>query len=224
MNSLNNVNDVNNVHGTNGASRVNHGRPVGRVCAKIYSPNAAFPDERLVPIFQQWIRDGAFAGVLLDVADYTHVPDGPGVVLVGHETTFSMDRSDGRLGLVAQHRRPFARDTGDAGDGGDASGGVVATLQALFDVADELERAMVDADVRLDRTRIRVESNDRLRAPNTDAGFASFAPVIAEAARRVMGGGEVVVERVANDRRERLAVDVWVVGSANLPLDQDVGW
>lgn len=174
---------------------------VGRVCAKIYSPNPAGPDERFVPIFHKWIRQRALGHLLLDVADYTHVPDGPGVVLVGHETTFSLDRSDGRFGLVAQRRRPFA---------GDAIEGVVAILQALFAVADALERDVSDAKLRFDRTRVRIAGNDRLRTPNTDDGFVRFEPVVAAAARRFLADDEIRVERLVNDRRERLTVDVLV--------------
>src|SRR5215467_3209595 len=135
---------------------------IGRVYVKIYAPEPAVPDDRFVPIFHRWIRQRTLGSVLIDVADYTHVPDGPGVVLVGHDTAFSLDRSDGRFGLVAQGRRPFA---------GDATDGVVDTLQALFAVADALERDVSEARLHLDRTRIRIEGNDRLRAPNSDEGF-----------------------------------------------------
>jgi hypothetical protein len=112
-----------------------------------------------------------------------------------------LDRSDGRFGLVAQRRRPVV---------GDAAEGVVATLQALFTVADALERDVSDANLRLNRTRIRVEGNDRLRAPNTDEGFAGFEPVVSAAAKRLFADREIVVERLVNDGRERLAVDVLV--------------
>ena len=175
---------------------------VGRVVAKIYSPDPAVPDAHFVPVFHAWIRKRALGSVLLDVADYAHVPEGPGVVLVGHDTTFSLDRSDGHFGLAAQRRRPFV---------GDATDGVVVTLQALFTVADALEREVRDANLSLNRTRIRIEANDRLRAPNTDEGFKSFEPVVSAAAQRLFADREIKVERLANDRRERLAVDV-VVG------------
>jgi len=174
---------------------------IGRVYVKIYSSEPAVPDDRFVPIFHRWIRQRTLGSVLIDVADYTHVPDGPGVVLVGHDTAFSLDRSDGRFGLVAQGRRPFA---------GDATDGVVDTLQALFAVADALERDVSEARLHLDRTRIRIEGNDRLRAPNSDEGFLRLEPIVAAAAKRVFADREIVVERLPNDRRERLAVDVLV--------------
>jgi hypothetical protein len=175
---------------------------IGRVCAKIFSPEPAVPDERFVPLFHKWIRQRALGGLLLDVADYTHVPDGPGMLLVGHDTAFSLDRSDGRFGLMAQRRRPFA---------GDAADGVVATLEALFAAADSLERDMSEAKLLLDRTRIRIDANDRLHVPNSNGGFSAFQPIVAAAARRMFSDRELVVRRLVNDRRERLAVEI-VIG------------
>jgi len=174
---------------------------LGRVCAKIYSPEPAISDERFVPIFHRWIRRRALGGLLLDVADYTHVPEGPGVVLVGHDTSFSLDRSDGRFGLLVQRRRPFV---------GDPVDGLASTLEALFSAADALERDADDAELRLDRTRIRIESNDRLRSPNTDEGFLTLRPIVARAAKRLFANHELVVERAPNDPGGRLAVDVLV--------------
>ena len=175
----------------------------GRVCAKIYGEEPGIPDETFVPIFHKWIRQRAPGGLLLDVADYTHVPDGPGVVLVGHDTTFSLDRSDGRFGLLAQRRRPFD---------GDFADGVAATIRTLLEVADALERdAALAGKLRFDRERIRIEANDRLRLPNTDDGFTAFRPVIEAAVSHAFPGASGIVERLVNDRRERLAVDVVLV-------------
>src|ERR1700746_3625292 len=55
--------------------------------------------EPLIPVFHEWIRDQVGEGLLLDVADYRHVDAGPGVVLIGHEGNYSVDNTDGRLGV-----------------------------------------------------------------------------------------------------------------------------
>ena len=52
--------------------------------------------EPLIPIFHDWIRDRVFEELLLDVADYRHVPEGPGR---------DGDRPSGEL-QRGQHRRP----------------------------------------------------------------------------------------------------------------------
>src|SRR5450755_4649168 len=41
--------------------------------------------EPLIPVFHGWIENRAAEDeLLIDVADYIHVPAGPGVVLIGH--------------------------------------------------------------------------------------------------------------------------------------------
>lgn len=174
---------------------------VTRIYAKIFSPEPSVRDEHFVPIFHRWIRGRMLGGVLIDVADYTHVPEGPGVMLVGHEVTFSLDRADGRFGLAAQRRRPFE---------GDAVDGIVATLESLFAAAAALERDAPDVGLALDRTRLRIELNDRLRGPNSDAAFLELRPMVAAAARRAWPNRSVVVERSVNDARDRLAMDVLI--------------
>ena len=53
----------------------------------------------LIPIFYSWIKGQIFEELLLDVADYRHVPAGPGVVLIGHQANYSVDNIDNRLGV-----------------------------------------------------------------------------------------------------------------------------
>src|SRR5258708_12787722 len=55
-------------------------------------------------VFHRWIQRGGQPELLIDVADYAHVPAGPGVVLVGHEGSYSLDNADNRLGLLYQRK------------------------------------------------------------------------------------------------------------------------
>src|ERR1700737_364827 len=55
--------------------------------------------EPLIPVFHDWIRVQVAEGLLLDIADYRHVPAGPGVVLIGHQGNYSVDNTDNRLGV-----------------------------------------------------------------------------------------------------------------------------
>lgn len=174
-----------------------------RVCVKLPATRNAIEDDAatFVPIFHEWIREGALDLVMLDVADYAHAPDSPGIMLVCHEVSFSLDRTDGDFGLLAQRRRPV---------GGSAEDAVAVTLGHALEVAERLQadRRVADA-LALDRSTVRFESNDRLRVPNSEEGYETFAPVVAAAMQRVMGG-EPTVERIANDPRDRLAVRVRV--------------
>jgi hypothetical protein len=171
-----------------------------KVCVKFYATESSVKDDAalFVPIFHEWIRDRAFDLVMLDVADYAHAPDSPGIVLVCHEVSFSMDRSDGRFGLLAQRRTPVD---------GTAEDAVAKTLGHTLDVAKKLQGdSRVSKVLKLDVRNVRVESNDRLRLPNSDAGYAAFSPVVEEGVRRVTGSAPTV-SRIVNDPRDRLAVE-----------------
>jgi hypothetical protein len=61
-----------------------------------------------------------------------------------------------------------------------------------------------------DRSRIMVEANDRLRAPNTDEGYRALEPVVSTAIKAVFSDSTLRVTRVNNDPRDRLAADVSV--------------
>jgi hypothetical protein len=178
-----------------------------RVCVKLYAPEPGVDDQVFVPIFHEWIRDGVFGDelVLFDVADYAHVPDGPGVVLVTHDAHFALDRSDGRFGMLVQRRVPPTRDSD-----GDAVATLALTITQGLKVAERLATdPRLEGKLEFDRSSIRVEANDRLRAPNTDAGYGAFEPVVRDAVLRALGK-RASVTRVANDPRDRLSADVRV--------------
>jgi hypothetical protein len=55
--------------------------------------------DAVVNVFHSWIQGQVCEELLLDVADYRHVYHGPGIVLIGHEADYSLDNTDGQLGL-----------------------------------------------------------------------------------------------------------------------------
>jgi len=54
--------------------------------------------EVFINIFNAWVQvsDGEY----YDIADYSHVQAGPGILLIAHEANISMDNTDNRLGLL----------------------------------------------------------------------------------------------------------------------------
>src|SRR5688572_7795266 len=63
----------------------------------VEQPNA-IPLADFIEIFHSWIQ--ATDGVYHDVADYSHMQAGPGIVLVAHDAHVSIDESGNRRGLV----------------------------------------------------------------------------------------------------------------------------
>jgi hypothetical protein len=65
------------------------------------------PLHDFIPVFHRWIQQDKLEGMLVDVAEYTHVYQGPGVLLIAHEANYSVDETDGKRGfLYAQKRTP----------------------------------------------------------------------------------------------------------------------
>lgn len=173
-----------------------------KACVKLYATRHDVRDdaELYVPIFHDWIREGALELVMLDVADYAHAPVSPGIMLVCHEVSFALDRSDERFGLYAQRRTPFS---------GSAEEAVAETIRQTLTVGTKLEQEpRVAGRLVLDASRIRVEANDRLRIPNTDEGEAVFEGVVRDAFGLLLPDPELRIERVDNDPRDRLALEV----------------
>src|ERR1035437_1287853 len=66
-----------------------------------------FDLEALIPVFHKWIEEQIPGELLLDIADYRHVPAGPGVVLIGHQGDYSVDNTGNRLGVRYNRKAPL---------------------------------------------------------------------------------------------------------------------
>ena len=73
----------------------------------------AKPDD-ILPIFQRWIQEHSVDGMLIDVIDYKHVPDGPGILLIADEADFAYDLGDGQIGLHYIRKRALPDDLSSA--------------------------------------------------------------------------------------------------------------
>jgi len=113
----------------------------------------------LIPVFHSWIQDQVCDELLLDVADYRHVPDGPGIILIGHEANYSVDNIEGRLGLRYNRKAVIAGTNQDRLE--QAFGSAVRAAQRLED-APQGEKLAINGQ------EIEMWINDRLLAPNRE--------------------------------------------------------
>ncbi|MFO7177555.1 MAG: hypothetical protein DIU78_002540 [Pseudomonadota bacterium] len=142
--------------------------------------------EEYVPVFHRWIRERVLGELLIDVVDYTHVTDGPHVVLIGHESDYVLDRGNGRLGLLYVHKR------------GPRPENLLAALRRALEVGKRLETEAVSEPLRFRTDRILVRIADRLAAPGNDETYARLVPAFRAELERVYDQPEVV--RVGNPR------------------------
>jgi hypothetical protein len=132
-----------------------------KLAVKLFVKDPAAIDTRaFIPLFHEWIQTHAVPGhMLIDVADYRHVENGPGTVLVAHEANFSMDSASGRLGLLYTRKQPLE---------GNFAARLSATFRAALRAAALIESAPVFAGkLRFRTDELLVRINDRLAAPNT---------------------------------------------------------
>src|ERR1700728_3426497 len=81
---------------------------VFKIAVKVFASQSDLPAEQFVPIFHHWIQNQSVPGHrLIDVADYGHVINGPGTVLISSEANFYMDCAEGRLGILYSRKLPL---------------------------------------------------------------------------------------------------------------------
>jgi len=154
---------------------------------------------RLIPVYHRWIQQNALQDLLIDVADYSHVPTGPGVMLIAHEGNYALDETGHERGVVYynKHRlggelpERFARVAGKA-------------LKAARLMSEDPE---LEGTLKVPGNRLQFFANDRLAAPNTDAAYAELEPALRSFLERLYGGAKYTMTREA-DAKERLSVRV----------------
>jgi hypothetical protein len=149
--------------------------------------------EPLIPIFHRWIRDRVFEEMLLDVADYRHVPEGPGVMVIGHQANYSVDNTDGRLGVRYNRKAPF--DGGNQERLKQAAGAALTAFQRL-----ESEAAL-NGKLRFGGRDIEVFFNDRALAPNNDATRIAAQPELHAFFGRLFQGGDYSLTHETEPRK-----------------------
>jgi hypothetical protein len=146
---------------------------VQHINVKVFVADPAAVDiAHAVGVFHQWIKDTVCPEMLIDVTEYRHVPEGPGVLLIGLEANYSFDERENRLGLL--YNRKAALD-------GTFQSRLAQAHQAALTACDRLEKeAAFGGKLKFDRNKLEVFVNDRLLAPNTDETWQILKPELEE--------------------------------------------
>ena len=159
-----------------------------RIGVKLYAddPSAVDP-ARFIPLFHSWIQQDAIDGLPIDVADYAHVHQGPGVMLIGHEADHAIDLGEGRPGILYQRKR-------------EPEGTLVERIEAALAAADRAAE-QIEADpgaggVEFGRDEILVRVLDRRAAPNDQATADALRPAVEAAVAAARPGRSATIERV----------------------------
>lgn len=173
-----------------------------QISVRLLADNESDVDlEAFIAIFHAWIREDRLADQQrpVDVQDYRHVANGPGVMLMAQEGIYGVDRSDGRLGFSFSRKR-------------DLGGAVGARLdEALLRVIDASrlleEDEALKGRLRFSRSELRLTFMNRLRAPQSPDTFGQLEPDVQTALDAALGTSSLTMSH-RDDPRGPMSIDV----------------
>ncbi len=139
----------------------------------------------LIPVFHRWIQTKALDGLLIDVADYSHLEQGPGIMLITHEGDFSFDLAGGRAGMMYRRKQPLDGSLGER---------LVEICRICLGACALLEADSEAGSLVFRSDTLTLTAYDRLLAPNEESTRTELESVLATLAGALFGEGPHVVE------------------------------
>ena len=152
-----------------------------RIIAKLFIDGIGPKLAEYVPVFHDFIKNDSLGEVLIDVADYSHVFEGPGIVLIGHSADYSLDVEKGRAGLRYLRKRApqLANEEAEAKD----------ALGRMLRAALLLEQDTRLSGLKFSTLELEVRFADRLHFPAESVGDAAARAVLVPALQVLFPGG-----------------------------------
>lgn len=170
--------------------------PTHKISVKLYLDQGHnIAPETWFKTFNNWISAHNGAEVLLDVADYSHVPNGPVTLLIGHEYDISIDDTDAKRGLLYNRKQP---------NGGDFAQQLSSAVRAVCTICQRLE---AEEAVTFRGDELRLVLNDRLNAPNNENTHNAINDDLQVLLNQLYNGSEVAAER-RKDAKQRFTLDI----------------
>lgn len=126
---------------------------MSKLAIKIFSDAATSGDlQNFVASFNEIIVNSEIPEALIDVADYTHMFNGPGVLLAGHQANWSYDCQFGDHGLLYVEKFP---------EESDLQKRLSSTLEKMNKVIAILEAKERHSGLKFNKEQIQISINDR---------------------------------------------------------------
>ena len=169
-------------------------------------PPDTVPLTEFIHIFHGWIQ--ATDGDYHDVADYSHMQDGPGIVLIANDANVSIDESGGRRGLLYSHKAPLTGSNREK---------LRTVLRAALINCRRVEREpALREKIKFSGDELLMSVNDRLAVPNTRESFENLMPDLEVVAGKLFDKSGLTLS-YRTDSRQRFSVAVRA--SRRLDLD-----
>ena len=173
-----------------------------------------FDRRRIIELFHRWIQENRIPGTLIDVHDYTHVPEGPGVILIAHEWHLRTDEAGGRIGLEFELKRCGK---------GTLSERLAGAIASVLEAAAALEQDTAKDDpVRFVGREMVFRFTDRLAVPTTEPAFDEVTGELRRLMADLYGDAKVEFERVGHPQGP-LTIHTSVVGDGEWSIEELAG-
>lgn len=160
-----------------------------------------------IEIFHGWIQ--ATDGVYHDVADYSHMQEGPGIVLVAQHANLHIDETGGRRGLLYCQKAPLTGTNHEK---------LRMVLHAALENCRRLERdAALYGKIKFSGDEVSISVNDRLVAPNDAQTYQSLKPDLEQMATELFRPAKPIISH-KQDTRQRFSVAIRTFESLSLDM------
>jgi hypothetical protein len=159
--------------------------------------------EKFIPVLHDWIKHHKLPELLIDVANYAHVPMGPGVALIGNDSDYFIDDTDGRPGLLYSRKREVPAPEARLAD----------AFRRTLNAGVLLEKTF-EGKLRFRTDELLFRINDRLLAPASEATFAAVRPELDAYCSKLFAGGHKLA--LAGGPKELFQVKITTEGKEDL--------
>jgi hypothetical protein len=161
------------------------------------APPDTVPLTDFIEIFHGWIQ--ATDGIYYDVADYSHMQSGPGIVLVAQHANLHIDETGGRRGMLYCQKALLPGSNREK---------LRTVVRAALENCRRLEREpALKGKIKFSADEVLVSVNDRLLAPNTLENFQALKLDFEAAASDLFRTANVTISH-KQDVRQRFSVAI----------------
>jgi hypothetical protein len=172
----------------------------------VEQPNSV-PLTDFIEIFHGWIQAGD--GVYHDVADYSHMQAGPGIILIANDANVSIDENGNRRGLLFSQKSRLP---------GSNQERLRTVLHSALENCRRLEEEpALRGKLRFTVNEAVISLNNRLLGANSQEAFDELKGDVEVVAGQVLGGAKFKLERDSDSSRR---LNVYLKSSATMSSAQ----
>jgi hypothetical protein len=172
----------------------------------VEQPNSV-PLTDFIEIFHGWIQ--AADGVYHDVADYSHMQAGPGIILIANDANVSIDESGNRRGLLFSQKSRLP---------GSNQERLRTVLHSALENCRRLEEEpALRGKLRFTVNEAVISLNNRLLGANSQEAFDELKGDVEVVAGQLLGGAKFKLERDSDSSRR---LNVYLKSSATMSSAQ----